>query len=475
MRINAKILFFTAVFVAFYSACSFSQELWTLEKCIDYALENNIRIKQQKISTSISENNYRQSKADLYPDLNASGSYGMSFGRALDQTTYQFTDDQKIKSGNFSFSSNTILFNGFQKQNTIKQNFFNLQASLYDLDKLRNDISLNIAAAYLQILFNKELLEVSRNQLELTRLQVERARILVEAGSLAKGSLLEIQAQEASEEVNLVTSENQLNLSYLTLMQILNLDVSKPFAIETPEIEGINEEELMTGTEFVYNEALAILPQIKSSESRLKSSEKSFDIAKAYRSPKISLSATYGSGYSDIRERITGTEAITIPIGITEGGEQVFATTLNPVFATYPFMNQFKDNASTSIFLSISIPIFNGMQISNSIKNAKLGVEHSRLELDYSRKSLYEEITRSYSDATAALKKYNAASKALVAMEESFKYTTEKFELGLVNTVDFNTAKNQLLITQSDLLQSKYDFIFKINILNFYRGNPLKI
>lgn len=453
----------------------FSREPWTLEQCISYALENNIRVRQQKIAVNVNENNYQQSKTDRYPSLNASASYGVSFGRALDQTTYQFTEDQTVKSSNLSLNSSTILFNGFQKQNTIKQGYFNLQAGLYDLERLKNDISLNIAAAYLQILFNKELFEVSKSQFEITSQQVERTRKLVEAGSLARGSLLEIQAQEASEEVQMVTAENQLNLSYLTLMQILDLDVSLPFSIVIPEITGISEEDLISGPNQIYNEALGILPQIKSSMSRLNSSEKSFDIARGYRSPRLSLSASYGSGYSDIRERLIGSEEITIPIGFTAGGEQVFRIAQNPVFSTYPFINQFKDNASTSLFLSLSIPIFNGNQINNTIKNARLSVENSKLEVEFARKTLYEEINRSYTDAIAALKKFNASEKALTAMEESFKYTREKFELGLVTSVDFNVATNQLLKTQSDLLQSKYDFIFKVNILNFYRGKPIKI
>ena len=475
MKLKIAKLVITVIISLPFSSQLFSQEPWNLEQCIQYALDNNIRIRQQAIATQVSENNYQQSKIDIFPNLNASASHGISFGRALDQTTYQFTEDRTVQSSNMSISSAVTLFNGFQKQNTIKQNWFNLQSGLKDLEKLKNDISLNIAAAYLQILFNKELLEISRGQLQITRLQVERTGLLVDAGSLPKGSLLEIQAQEAAEEVQVINAENQLNLSYLSLMQILDLDVSRPFSVLIPEISGISEEDLLEGPAQAYAEAQNILPQVKSSEFRLKSSEKALDIAKGYRSPRVSLSGSYGSGYSDIRERIIGTEAIEIEIGRTENNERVFATSPNPVFASYPFLNQFKDNASTSLFLSVSIPIFNNRQISNSIKNAKLGVMSSSLDLEYTRKALYEEITRSHADAVAALKKYRASEKAVAAIDESFKYTSEKYELGLVNTVDFNIAKNQMVKTQSDLLQSKYDFIFKTNILNFYRGKPIKI
>jgi outer membrane protein len=470
-----KATLFLFMFIPMGALTAFSQEEWTLDRCIEYALENNIRIRQQTISTQVSENNFKQSKIDIYPNLNASASHGISFGRALDQTTYQFTDDQTVQSSNMSLSSNVTLFNGFLKHSTIKQNEFNFQAELKDLERLKNDISLNIAAAYLQILFNKEFLEVSKSQLEITSLQVDRTRMLVDAGSVPMGTLLEMQAQEASEEVQVINAENQLDLSYLTLMQILDLDLSQPFAIVIPEIESISEEDLLSNTADIYETALAIQPQIKGSEYRLKSAETFVKVAKAYRSPRLSLSANYGSGYSDIRQRITGVDVISEQIGTTVGGDAVFAPRVNPIFASYPFFDQLKDNASTSLFLSLSIPIFNNRQITTNIKNAELGVLNSKLELEFTKKALYEDITRSYTDALAAIKKFNASEKALTAMEESFKYTNEKYELGLVNAVDFSVAKNQLLRTQSELLHSKYDFIFKTNILNFYRGRPIKI
>ncbi len=364
-----------------------AQQSWNLEKCIMYALDHNIRIRQQEINTQYNDNLLYQSKADLYPDLTANGSYGASFGRALDQTTYQFTQNQTIQSVNLGISSSVTLFSGFQKVNTIRQNEMNLQASLQDLEKLKNDISLNIAAAYLQILLNEELLKVANDQKTVTSQQVERTKALVEAGSVAQGNLLEIQSQEAADEVRVVTAENNLNISYLTLTQLLELDSAQNFSIVIPEIKTIDESALLLSVDEIYHQALANMPEIKSSQYQLQSSEKGLDIARGTRSPRLGLSASYGTGYSDIRQMITGTRIDTARIGFTGTGQDVYALAPHTMTGPYPFSNQLKDNASTSIFLNLSVPIFSNFRISNNISNAKLMVENSRLDLENQKKA----------------------------------------------------------------------------------------
>jgi outer membrane protein len=193
------------------------------------------------------------------------------------------------------------------------------------------------------------------------------------------------------------------------------------------------------------------------------------------RLPRLNLTASYGTGFSDIRQMVTGFEEVTYPIGQTISGEQVVATANSPVYGTYPLSDQFKDNASTSIFVNLSIPIFNNFQIRNNIKNASISIDNSKLELENEKNLLYKEIQQAYADAVAALKRFRASETALVSMKESFKYTREKYEVGLVNAMDFNIAQSQLIQTESELLQSKYDYIFKTSILSFYRGKQLSI
>jgi outer membrane protein len=455
----------------------FSQHAWSLEDCISYAMENNIQIKQSALVTEYNENQLMQSRLGQIPSLNASGNYTYSWGRALDQTTYQFTEDQKINSVSMGLSSYVNLFNGLRVRNTIQRNKLDLMASYEDVEKVKNDISLSIAAAYLAILFNKELVAVTENQLEITGQQVQRTRKMVDAGKLAEGSFLEIQAQYAAEELNLVNAENQLVLSLLDLQQILDLPIDSAFDVFIPELADPDEDPVMINALEVYRIAEQEMPQIKGAELAMRSSEKDLEIARSGRYPTLRLSANYSSGFSDIRKQVTSIEGpVSVPIGVTEGGETVNSYPQEiPMYGKYPFFEQIRDNTSAGVGLGLSIPIFNGWQVNTDISNARIALEQSRLELQSRRLRLYSDIQRAYADAVAALKKFKSSEQALVSMEESFKYTEKKFEVGLVNTVDYNTSKNQLTATQSDRLQAKYDFIFRIEILNFYRGEPITL
>jgi len=456
----------------------FAQEPWSLEKCIQYAMENNIQIKQSVLNTEYNENLLMQSKLGQIPSLNGSGNYSFSWGRALDQTTYQFTDDQQINSISLGINSQVNLFSGLRVRNTILQNELNLMASYEDVEVVKNDISLLIAAAYLNIMFNKELLSVTQIQLETTGQQVERTSKMVEAGKLARGNLLELQAQYASEELNLVNAENQLSISLLNLQQMLDLPIDTAFDVIIPVLPDPDEDPLVLNAMEVYRVAEQEMPEIKSAVLGLQSAEKGLAIAKGGRSPQLYMTANFNSGYSDIREQVVGLSPPTqIPIGVTEGGETVFSLSPQeiPEYGAYPFFDQLRDNTSTGVGLGLSIPIFNGWQVNTNIANARIMHENAQLELQSEKLALYATIQQSYADALAALKKFNATRQALVSMEESFKYTETRFEVGLVNTVDYNMSKNQLTATQSDLLQAKYDFIFKTKILNFYKGEPITL
>jgi outer membrane protein len=454
-----------------------AQKPWTLEDCILYAMENNIQIKQSVLNTEYNENLLKQSKLGQLPNLNGSANYSYSWGRALDQTTYQFTDNQQIHSISMGLSSRTNLFNGLRVRNTILQSKLDLMASYQDVEKVKNDISLNIAAAYLTIMFNQELVTVSESQLGITGQQVERTKKLVDAGKVAKGNLLEIQAQYASEELTLVNAENQLSISLLNLQQILDLPVDTSFSVEIPVLSDPDENPLVINALEVYRIAEQEMPEIKSAMLSLESAEKGLAIAKGGRSPQLYLSANYNSGYSDVREQVVDLGPPTqIPIGETMSGEGVVSFPQEiPIYGSYPFFEQLRDNTSAGIGLGLSIPIFNGWNVNTSIANARIMHENAQLELQSRKLALYATIQQSYADAMAALKKFTATQKALVSMEESFKYTEKRFEVGLVNTVDYNTSKNQLIATQSDLLQAKYDFIFRTKILNFYQGVPITL
>ena len=453
-----------------------AQEAWTLERCIDYALEHNIQVKQQALDTDYKKNSLNQSYFAILPSINSNISGNLNSGRSVDPTTYEFTTSN-IKSANFAINSSVTLFSGLQQYNTIKVNEYNLKASLQDYAKLKNDIALYISSAFLQILFAEELVGIAEDQLEITQQQVERTQKLVEAGSLAQGSLLEIQAQKASEELQLVTAKNNLDIAYLTLTQLLELESAEDFKIAFPEIDELDESKISQSVSSIYHEGVTLLPQIKSAEYKLQSAEKSLDVAKGAYLPRLSLSGSYYSGYSSNRYLSTQseTEFDKIFLGLLETGDSINLYQRKTFQRDYPMFDQLRDNAYLSFGLNLSIPIFNGLQIRTGVKNSKINVLNNQLILESSKNELYKEIQQAHADAVAALKKYKASEKSLEATQESFRYTQQKFDVGMVTSVDYNLAKTQLTKVQSDLLQAKYEYLFKSNVLQYYRGLPIQL
>ena len=448
----------SAIFIfSLFSAGAQEKPVWSLEDCVLYALENNIQVKQQELNTVAMENNLKQSKINMSPNLNGGFNHSFSRGRSLDQSTYTF-QNQDITSQSFNLMSNVSVFQGLQQLNTIKQNKYNLMASMKDVEELKNDISLNIALAYLQILLNKELLEVAQNQLEISQQQIERTSRLVQAGSLPEGNLLEIRAQTAREEIQVVNAQNQLDISYLTLTQILDLDSTGGFEIEIPNLDSlINENYIIPPVDVVYNDAVNILPQVKSAEWRLRSTEMDLKLAQGSRYPTISINGNYNTIFSSTRVKYT-----------FDPGDP-----LNPIQEPYPYWDQLWDNRNWGIGLSVSVPIFNRWLTNTYVSNARLNIEGYELEVKNTKNMLYKEIQQAYADAIASMKRFRASESAVTSMEESFRYTEQKYNVGLVNSVDYNTSKNQLTQTQSELLQAKYEFIFSINVIEFYRGLPI--
>jgi outer membrane protein len=433
---------------AFSLTNSNAQEGWSLEQCIGYAIENNIQVKQQELSIKINENTFTQSKYSHLPNLNASASHNYNFGRAIDYGSNTVSND--LSSSGLTVSSSVALFNGFQITNTRKREFIDLQASISDIEKLKNSISLNIASAYLQILFYEELVETNRKQVELSKLQKERTSILVNAGSLPEGNIYEIEAQLASDELQLVNAQNQLEMAYLLLVQMLDLKSAENFRIQKPNLQGFDETIPTDSPVSLFEQSQQFLPQIKSAQLRVSSAEKGFAIAKGGYFPRLSLSGTYNSGVRMFLKE---------PASLTNE----------------PFMDQFKQNASYTVGLSLTIPIFNAMQVRTSVSTAHINTDLARLNLENEKNVLFKEIQQAFTDASAALKKYQATTKSLSALQESFRYTEQKFGLGMVTTLDYTTAKTRLAKAETELLQSKYDFIFKTKILDFYKGNPIKL
>jgi len=438
----------------------FAQEkVWTLDECIYYAIDNNIQIKQQDLQTSFQKNSLDLSKFRLLPTLSGSGSHNYSWGRSLDQTTYRYTEDQQVVTNNFYLGGSMNLFNGLQNYNSIKKYEYELLAGEQDLQNIKENIALTVALNYLQILLNKELVNATDEQLQITLQQIERTKKLVDAGSMALGNLLQIEAQAAQEELQLVNIMNQLDISYLDITQLLELSTPEGFEVVVPEISVDTNAIIGESIDDIYQVALGSRPDIKSPELLLSAREYDLKIAKGGRSPRLTMNHSVTTGYSDVRQKILGLDPNTNEI----------------LYGDYPFAEQFSDNRSLALGFSLNIPILNGWQVNKNIANSKLNIQNSRYALEGAKKQLYKNIQQAYADASAALKKYAASRKAVTSTQESFRYTEQKFNVGLVNPVDYNASKTQLLKARSDLAQAKYEYIFKTKVLDFYRGIPLSL
>lgn len=449
-------LFVTVVFTTLMVISLGTQaqgRIWTLEDCINYAIENNIQIKQSELGIENTKINVLEGKLGLLPSINGSSSYSYAWGRVLDRSNYVYIN-RETKQASFGLDANVLLWGGLQNFNTIKKNKIDFLSSQFTADKMKDDISLMLTQAYLSVLFNKELLSVARKQVQITQEQADRTGKMVEAGTLARGSLLEIQAQVAKEEINVISYENSLGLAYLDLLQILDLPANSDFDIDIPELNIEIALNLLPLSD-VYDFAVANQPIIKSGELAVESAYKSVAIAKGRLSPTLSMAGGWSTNYSNqyfLTDPITG-----VPTG------------------RIPFGDQFKDNQSRYFGFSLNVPIFNGYQASSNISRAKVAAANEDYNFQLTKNTLRKNIEQAYNDAQSGYKSYVATEKSLKSFEESFRYTEQKFNVGLSNSVDYNLAKSQLTAAQSELLRAKFDYIFKTKILDFYMGKPLTL
>lgn len=452
-----------------------AQKVWSLEDCITYAHENNIQVKQQMLDVETKKIDVDQSKLDLLPSLNGMVYGSNRWGKSVDPFTNQFATKSVLQAG-FDGDANVTLFNGFQYLNNIKLAKLQYKASKYAYDKLLEDISIQIANQYLQVLFALEDLEIAKNQHNITRQQVDRTEKLVNAGTLAKGDLLNIKAQASNERVQVVQAQNNLDMAYLNLVQLLDLPASEDFSIEQPEFTISDDINHFESIEAIYNYALQHQPEIKNAELNVKASDKYLDIRKGALSPSLTLNGSIGSGYSESTKIPEEKEPVEIPIGYTESGEDVFTmqeTVTNT--KTQDFGNQLDENLRRSVSLSLNIPIFNNWVTRNNIARAKIQKEQAQYNLRLEKQNLRKTIESAYTDALAAKNNYESAMQQVEATKEAFKYAEKKFNVGLINSVEYNDAKKEYTNASSQLLNAKYQFIFTRTVLDFYLGNPIQI
>jgi outer membrane protein len=423
-------------------------KLWSLEECIQYAVEHNISIKQLKIQEESADVDLNTAKMSRLPDLSAGVGENWSFGRTQIQSGLY--ENRSQSNTNFSVGSSIPLFTGFRIPNEIAKNQLELQAATQNLEKAKEDLALNIASLFLQVLFNKEILKINEDQLTLSQSQIERTQALVDEGKAPLSQLYDMEAQVANDRVTFIQANNNLKLALLDLAQSLELEQNADFDVQTPVIDNVVGEYMSSvqPPSVVFDHAVQIKPVIKEQELRLESSRKTLKIAESGHYPNLSLNLGYGTNYFYLYN----------------------AGVPNPSFS-----DQLKNNGGEQIGLSLNIPLFNRFSVRNQVRNARFNIENQQLVLENTKKTLYKEIEAAYLNATAAQEKYRASRIAVKATSESFKYAQDRYEIGKSSVFEFNEAKTKWVKSQSEEVQAKYDYIFRTKILDFYNGAPIKL
>lgn len=424
-----------------------AQETWSLRRCIDYAIEHNIDIRQAANTAEQSAVEVNTAKWARLPNLNGSANQSWNWGRTQtavpDETTGAYSTvyvNTASNGTNMQLSTSIPLFTGLELPHQYSLAKLNLKAATADLQKAKDDISINIASAYLQVLFNQELHDVALGQVELSLQQCQRIEGLAGVGKASSAEVADARARVAQDRMTAVQTENDYRLSLLTLSQLIELDSPEGFMLESPSTAITPSP--VTPPDDIYQTALTSKASIQAAQYRLEGSKHSVRIAQSGSYPQLNLNGSLGTSYY---------------------------STINRTFR-----QQMGDNFSKYLGLSLSVPLFNRLATRNRVRTARLQQENYALQLENAKKTLYKEIQQAWYNATAAESKYASSHAATLASEESFRLMTQKYENGKANAVEFNEAKQNLMKAQSDELQAKYEYLFRTKILDFYKGVPIE-
>jgi len=415
-----------------------ADKVWTLQECISYAIAHNLNIKQQENNVKQQEIMLSTSRNSRLPNLSGSAGESFNFGRALtSDNTYA---NRNTQSTNFSLSTNVPLFTGGQIPADIKVKKLNLQAALQDFEKTRESVKLNVVSAYLEAIYQKDLVEVAQHQVELSKAQVNRMEHLFQNDKASEADLAQIRSTLASDSLSLTQQSNSYLLAILNLTQMLEIETPDGFDVERPSLLVV-EDVMLPSPDLVYNEAIGIKPQILAEQTRLQSAQKSVVLAKSALYPSLYFSAGLGTSYYK-----------------TSG------------YNTSNFGSQMRDNFSQYFGVSLSVPIFNRLSTRNNIRSARLQVHSQEIQLEETKKSLYKEIQQAYYNAVAAQRQCSSSETALASAQTAFELMQRKYDNGKATATEFQESKTNLSRAESNSIQAKYTFLFRQKILDFYRG-----
>ena len=469
MRIN-KILFL-GIFMSFL--CGYTQETYTLEKCLDLAFENNFDLKGVKLKAESSKVNLNQSWGNVMPSLNGNYNYGVNNGRSIDPFTNDYIN-QKLTFSNAGLSAGLPIFNGFRLKNTIKQSYLNLKASEMEVEESRQNLTVRVTLAYLQVLNMRDLLELNTARLEVTQKQVDRLSVLYKEGQGNPADYTDMKGQLANDEVSVISSRNNLKQSIAELFLLLGLD--SDFNASFEDVDPLRDFALYPMTdEDIYNEAIQKLATFKAKELRQDAAESAISVAKAGFTPEISLFGQLNTNYSSAAQLFTeiGTTIANTGDFVNIGGQQYDVMTNQTQYdaTDIGYQDQFDNNLSTSYGLAVYIPLFNGFRAKNNVKLKKIELEQSEIELQNTKFQYKQSIELAYADMEAALGKYQTLQQQVEAFEESFRVNEIRFNNGVSNVIEYIISKNNLDTARQNLSMARYEYLLRTKVLDYYRGN----
>lgn len=441
------------VFIATLYICdtiSAQERCWTLEECINYAYAHNIEIKQQELSAESKRLSLADSKWNYAPNISASIGYSLSMGRVLDETTYDFIENKTLSGSNTSLGTSIMLFNGLKNHYTLQRAKLDLRSSLLAIRKLRNDIRINVTAYYLEILYAEEMIRNAEQIVSDLWVQEEKIAKKIELQKVTIADLLQIQSQRADAENDVLTAKNSYDIARLNLCQLLNIDNYMGFRVSSPDSTAYITFSERIDMSVSALETVRDLPELEIARMEIAIAQKDLQITRSAYYPTLSLSAGYGSSYSDARHKLF------------QNADGTYR------YEAYSYFDQFRDNASSYISLSLNIPLFNKFTTRRNVQRQKLVLQQTKYAMQVTEKQVVKEITEAAIEANTAWEKYLGAQKHVASAEEAARQVERKYDLGVATVTDYNAAVSAVRKARSQLIVAKYEYLFKRKIVQYY-------
>ena len=465
---------FTILLASFVDA----QDIWTLEKCISHARSNSINVKEGDLSIKNAEIDLLNAKAERLPNVNGSTSLSLNFGRRIDPTTNDFIDT-RLGTNSFNLSSGMTLYNAGRIKKGIQQSEMNLESAKLDADQIRNDVALTVASTYLDVLFSEETLSNSKKQLDIVQEQLKQVDKLIEAGTRPRNERLDLLARIAGIEQTIITNENNIAINLLRLKQLLFLDLEDEIRVEAPNIEAltaVDPDNISFGETFAY--AVENQARFKSRNIKKQSSELGVEIAKTGNAPSVTFGVGLGTSASTVNnQKVVGFEPTTNIANVVINGlpSVIESPGALPIFDKKTYINQLDENLGYGGSVTLNVPIFDRGFTKNNVERAKLNVMSNSLAEEREKQALKTDIQNAITSARVAKKQMEASEKTLESLTLAFENAKKRYELGAINTFDYITAQNNMEAEEINLLIAKYQYIFRLKVIDFYQGKEIRL